>query len=103
MRRDDDRLTPVEQRFVDFRPTTREYQVLDMTRALPTGSYYWSLPREFLGERVRLSSDKRDAVKHVIKATSFISHLYQKAKFLYPYKGRLVVVNVLCDKPVVNL
>ena len=21
-----------------------------MTRALPTGSYYWTLPREFLGE-----------------------------------------------------
>ena len=44
--------TPVEQRFVDFKPTTREFQVLDMTRALPTGSYYWTLPREFLGERV---------------------------------------------------
>ena len=46
--------TPVEQRFVDFKPTTREFQVLDMTRALPTGSYYWTLPREFLGERVSL-------------------------------------------------
>ena len=46
--------TPVEQRFVDFKPTTREFQVLDMTRALPTGSYYWTLPREFLGERVSI-------------------------------------------------
>ena len=51
---DDKDLTPVERGNVDFRPTTREYQVLDMSRALPAGRYYWSLPREFLGERVSI-------------------------------------------------
>ena len=56
VRRDEDdrELIPVERGFVDFRPTTREYQVLDMSRALPAGRYYWSLPREFLGDRVSL-------------------------------------------------
>jgi hypothetical protein len=50
----DNRLVPVDQTFVNFRQRTGEYQVQDISRALPQGSYYWQMPREFLGERVRM-------------------------------------------------
>ena len=46
-------LIPVDQTFVNYRQRTGEYQVQDMTRALPQGNYYWQMPREFLGERVK--------------------------------------------------
>ncbi|XP_060586623.1 basement membrane-specific heparan sulfate proteoglycan core protein-like isoform X4 [Ruditapes philippinarum] len=48
----DNRLVPVDQTFVNFRQRTGEYQVQDISRALPQGSYYWQMPREFLGERL---------------------------------------------------
>ncbi|KAL3861185.1 hypothetical protein ACJMK2_007245 [Sinanodonta woodiana] len=49
-----DRNSPqkVEQAFIEFLPSTREYQVQDVFKVLPAADYYWSLPREFLGERL---------------------------------------------------
>lgn len=49
-------LTPIDQSYVNYRRRTGEYEVLDLTRALPQGRYYWKLPREFLGERVSNST-----------------------------------------------
>ena len=47
-----DRNEEIQENVVSFKANTREYQVLDFSRILTPGSYYWSLPNEFLGERV---------------------------------------------------
>lgn len=46
---------PIDERYVEYLPTGEYggfYQVGDGLRLVPPGIYYWSLPGEFLGERV---------------------------------------------------
>ncbi|KAK7494115.1 hypothetical protein BaRGS_00014588, partial [Batillaria attramentaria] len=45
-------LLPVEEGFVQYIPSSGEFLVQDFNRALPTGSFYWSLPRQYLGNRL---------------------------------------------------
>ena len=45
-------LLPVEEGFIQYVPSSREFVVQDFNRAFPSGSYYWSLPRQYLGNRV---------------------------------------------------
>jgi hypothetical protein len=46
---------PIDERYVEYLPSGEYggfYQVGDGLRLVPPGIYYWSLPGEFLGERV---------------------------------------------------
>ncbi|XP_056009495.1 basement membrane-specific heparan sulfate proteoglycan core protein-like isoform X3 [Ostrea edulis] len=46
---------PIDERYVEYLPTGEYggfYQVGDGLRLVPPGIYYWSLPGEFLGERL---------------------------------------------------
>lgn len=48
---------PIDQRYVEYLPSgdySGFYQVGDGLRLVPPGIYYWSLPGEFLGERVNI-------------------------------------------------
>ncbi|WAR15211.1 PGBM-like protein, partial [Mya arenaria] len=42
--------TPIESSLVNVNQRSGEYEVVDMTRNLPSGVYYWKLQREFLGD-----------------------------------------------------
>lgn len=44
---------PIEQAFIRSYPDKREFGISDFSRVLPTGSYYWNLPRQYLGNKVR--------------------------------------------------
>jgi len=45
-------LTPIDSALVNYKGQTGEYEVRDMLRSLPSGTYYWKLPREFIGDKV---------------------------------------------------
>ncbi|XP_067659130.1 basement membrane-specific heparan sulfate proteoglycan core protein-like isoform X2 [Haliotis asinina] len=45
-------LLPVEEGFIQFLPTSRQFSVSDFDRVLQQGSYYWSLPSQYLGNRL---------------------------------------------------
>ncbi|XP_041377591.1 basement membrane-specific heparan sulfate proteoglycan core protein-like isoform X3 [Gigantopelta aegis] len=45
-------LSPVEEGFIQFVPSSRQFIVRDFRRQFPHGSYYWSLPTQFLGNRL---------------------------------------------------
>ncbi|XP_048238836.1 basement membrane-specific heparan sulfate proteoglycan core protein-like isoform X2 [Haliotis rufescens] len=45
-------LLPVEDGFIQFLPTSRQFSVSDFDRVLQQGSYYWSLPSQYLGNRL---------------------------------------------------
>ncbi|XP_052285983.1 basement membrane-specific heparan sulfate proteoglycan core protein-like isoform X3 [Dreissena polymorpha] len=46
------RTDPIDATLVNYRVNTGEHEVLDISRNLPAGRYYWKLPREFLGDRL---------------------------------------------------
>ena len=45
-------LQPVEEGFIQYVPSSGDFVVRDFNRVLPSGSFYWSLPRQYLGNRV---------------------------------------------------
>ncbi|XP_025082607.1 basement membrane-specific heparan sulfate proteoglycan core protein-like isoform X8 [Pomacea canaliculata] len=45
-------LQPVEEGFVRYIPSSGEFLVQDLSRTLPSDTYYWSLPRQYLGNRL---------------------------------------------------
>ncbi|CAL1546871.1 unnamed protein product [Lymnaea stagnalis] len=45
-------LEPAEPGFVQYIPSSREFQVTDFNNVLRTGSYYWSLPYQYLSKRL---------------------------------------------------
>ncbi|XP_076452135.1 basement membrane-specific heparan sulfate proteoglycan core protein-like isoform X4 [Babylonia areolata] len=45
-------LQPVEEGFIQYVPSSGDFAVQDFGRTLPSGSYYWSLPRQYLGNRL---------------------------------------------------
>ncbi|GFR68373.1 heparan sulfate proteoglycan 2 [Elysia marginata] len=47
-----DTLEPADSNFVQYIPVSREFQVTDFNTILRTGSYYWSLPYQFLSKRI---------------------------------------------------
>ncbi|RUS87348.1 hypothetical protein EGW08_004890, partial [Elysia chlorotica] len=47
-----DTLEPADPEYVQYIPVSREFQVTDYNTILRTGSYYWSLPRQFLSKRI---------------------------------------------------
>ena len=48
-------MEPAEQAFIQYIPSSREFQVQDFNTVLRTGSYYWSLPYQYLSKRVSRS------------------------------------------------
>lgn len=59
MRREvEETLTPIDNAYINYRGQTGEYEVRDLYRALPSGRYYWKLPREYIGDRVSEMSEK---------------------------------------------
>ncbi|XP_012944719.1 basement membrane-specific heparan sulfate proteoglycan core protein [Aplysia californica] len=45
-------LEPAEQAFIQYIPSSRQFQVDDFNSVLRTGSYYWSLPYQYLSKRL---------------------------------------------------
>ncbi|ESO88858.1 hypothetical protein LOTGIDRAFT_125410, partial [Lottia gigantea] len=45
-------LFPVEEGFITFIPSTREFSVQDFQQVLRGDSYYWKLPKQYLGNRI---------------------------------------------------
>ncbi|XP_064610527.1 LOW QUALITY PROTEIN: basement membrane-specific heparan sulfate proteoglycan core protein-like [Liolophura sinensis] len=42
----------IEQAFIRSYPNKREFGISDFSRVLPTGSYYWNLPVQYLGNKL---------------------------------------------------
>jgi hypothetical protein len=49
-------LLPAEAGLIQYIPTSGEFAVQDFNRVLPNGPYYWSLPAQYLGNRVGIVS-----------------------------------------------
>ena len=45
----------LDSTFVEFIPARSEFSVRDYNRRVRQGTYYWSMPRQFLGKKVRTS------------------------------------------------
>ncbi|XP_070207543.1 basement membrane-specific heparan sulfate proteoglycan core protein-like isoform X4 [Littorina saxatilis] len=45
-------LLPVEEGFIQYISSSSEFAVQDFNRAFPSGTYYWSLPAQYLGNRL---------------------------------------------------
>uniref|UniRef100_A0A0B7ATX1 Basement membrane-specific heparan sulfate proteoglycan core protein n=1 Tax=Arion vulgaris TaxID=1028688 RepID=A0A0B7ATX1_9EUPU len=45
-------LEPTEQGFIQYIPSSREFEVRDFNNILRSGSYYWSLPYQYLSKRL---------------------------------------------------
>ncbi|BFZ23346.1 hypothetical protein BsWGS_26385 [Bradybaena similaris] len=45
-------LEPTEQGFIQYIPSSREFEVREFNNVLRSGSYYWSLPYQYLSKRL---------------------------------------------------